>query len=331
MDTKVTALLIALGAMFGCGTETVIDHGVEGPALVSGPARPSGEPAYHRTQHAQEASIIQVSDRYAPLNLDPKSSTQVTVVPNEVDQVSIDQHQRQWLRDHHVPHQALNAFLNAMEPANTERCANSPQPLRGNGVPQITHPTLDTFDSVRIEGPILVFARHATEPRVLIRADGNVVPRIQAETIDGTAVIGLSTAGLCLGIQPVVLLEGPGFNEILVTGSANLEVFDLNSRHVRISVERFSNLQLHGQVTNLEVNTAPFSNLAAEELKAVNIQVNMETNSFGAVRATKSVSGHLDRWSSLDLVDDVAHIQTTGDGEVTVRTANDGIATADIE
>jgi hypothetical protein len=111
--------------------------------------------------------------------------------------------------------------------------------VRGNGIMETQPRSITNFDEVENSTAVNVIYKRADSVSLVINAESNLMGYIITQTVNGRLEIKTNPGGSCLDFhqQPVVMITSPGLNNIISTGSGDINADTLwgNSANILLS------------------------------------------------------------------------------------------------
>lgn len=185
--------------------------------------------------------------------------------------------------------------------------------MKGNGHVVEEVRRVDNFDAIKASRGINVYITQASEQKVLVRADENLLDAIETEVHDGvlivrsTAIIQRSESfKVFVSVPDLELIHASSGSNVysetkiksnnldLSTSSGANITLDIEAGELSGSASSGANIRLSGSAEDIEANVSSGANIKAEELKTQNAK--LEASSGGNIWI--SVQKHLDASAS---------------------------------
>ncbi len=173
---------------------------------------------------------------------------------------------------------------------------------RGSGVLAIEERSLEPFSSIEFGGALdLVVHVGASEQKVVIRGDDNIVPEISTRVSGDKLIVdhrGWMRPELTLELEVWV----PSLEGIDASGATNIEVEGLVGERFDLELSGASDASLRGHVDRFDLELSGASDVDARGLEAASVNVDMSGAGSAKVWATRSLdvdvsgAGEVEYW-----------------------------------
>ncbi len=147
---------------------------------------------------------------------------------------------------------------------------------------------LPAFNGIKVGGVFEVEYTPGPEHGVQIEADDNLLPLISTEVRDGMLVIRTEKS-IKSSRRIAVKVTAPNIERIDAGGVAKVLAMSINNAKLTIDISGASKVSVGGETTDLTVDVSGASKTDAEQLRAVNANV----DSSGASKVVVNVTGQL--------------------------------------
>ena len=231
------------------------------------------------------------------------------------------------------------AIVVVSDDGNVHASGNST--VRGDGQYTTENRTVGAIDRLELQGSVQMEVRVGAAPSLRVEADGNLLPLVRTDTVDGTLTVWLAS-GFHSDTPVRVLLTTPQLTQIHASGSGRLTVSGLHGAPLRVELDGSRKTVLAGTVGPLSIRQQGSGGIDATALvsgstdagvfgsgrlelgQVVGQQLRLEMQGSGGVRASGTVQAvrvSMHGSGSAELIglrSQTADLQTQGSGDMVV-------------
>ncbi|MBA2380037.1 MAG: DUF2807 domain-containing protein [Blastocatellia bacterium] len=160
--------------------------------------------------------------------------------------------------------------------------------VRGSGNVVSENRQITGFTGVKVGGVFAVEVVAGKDFGVVVEADDNILPLIKTEVKDGILIIRTEQK-IRSSKRISVKVSAPDIERLDVGGASKVAVSEINNAKLFADVNGASKLSVSGVTNDLDIESSGASKVDAEQLKAVNANV----DASGASRTVVNASGRL--------------------------------------
>jgi hypothetical protein len=147
---------------------------------------------------------------------------------------------------------------------------------------------IDDFDSVEVNGVFQVEIVSGKDFSVEVQADDNLLPLVKTDVDGSTLKIGLDKR-ISSSHVLTVRVSAPNIEKIESTGVSTVNASGIQNDSLAVKCSGDSKIAVSGETSNLTIKVSGASNVDADNLKSVDVDVDAN----GASHANVNVSGDL--------------------------------------
>jgi hypothetical protein len=145
------------------------------------------------------------------------------------------------------------------------------------------------FRGVQTMGAEYVDIRFGPRASVVIAADDNILPLLSSRVVNGT--LKIESRGSYRTRSPIrVWITTPRLEEYTSMGSGNAVIHDVNTPHLKITLQGSGDIQANGRAGELDLALMGSGRARLADLSATDVSAGI----FGSGEATVRASGRLD-------------------------------------
>jgi hypothetical protein len=196
--------------------------------------------------------------------------------------------------------------------------ASASAPLAGTGDVQVETRQLAPFTRVSVGAGLKVIIGAAAEQAVSLSAQGNLLPAIRTDVVDGQLVVTIPSPGVTT-TQPMSLTLGMPVLESLALSAGSVGYVEFTGGNLNLDVSGGAELTAIGDTPDLRLVASSGSNAKLGELKAQNAEVTIREGSTAEVNVVAKVSGTAEGGSTLILTTKPATVDVVASSGATVQ------------
>jgi hypothetical protein len=178
--------------------------------------------------------------------------------------------------------------------------------IDGSGDMETRELDLKEFDAIDVGGAFDLKISLGDQQKVIMTIDDNLWDNLEAEVSGGTLEIGwdksCSPEGDCK--LEIVVRELKAMN---IHGAAEVEITGYHGTSFEFGVSGAAELEMDGQVDNLEINVSGAGEIDTRELKAKSVEISVSGAGEAKVYASESFEGRVSGVGSIDYWGDPKH------------------------
>jgi Putative auto-transporter adhesin, head GIN domain len=160
--------------------------------------------------------------------------------------------------------------------------------IKGSGIIKEQKKELKAFSKINLKGHFNVILTCQKPQEVVVKADDNIIPLINAEVQDDTLFVE-SKSSFSTTQPPTLLLSVLDMHSIVTLGSGTLSLNNVNTEKLDIEIMGSADLTADGKVKNGKIVIAGSGNVHASNLKMENAAVQISGSGNVDVFATEQV------------------------------------------
>ena len=172
--------------------------------------------------------------------------------------------------------------------------SNNGASLTGNNLTRLEKRVTPAFHKIELDGAYNLSVSCHEDASLNINAEGNLLPFIKTEVRGDTLHI-YSERSLNFHISPTVRISAPMISALTVNGSCNSEVYNVSGDGMTLEINGSGDSKILGRVQNFKAQISGSGSVAANDLiaEAVNVEINGSGNAdvHAEKTLTASVSG----------------------------------------
>jgi hypothetical protein len=163
--------------------------------------------------------------------------------------------------------------------------------IKGNGIIGTERREIDSFQAIKVEGTMNVSYRRATNVRVEVSGDQNLLPLINTQVVQGVLVIS-STQSYQTQRPIVIELTSPSLSRVALQGASNITLKGLNDKSLQLDIKGSGDVNAEGNVSQFSVHTKGSGDVNAKDLKSIHadLQVTGSGNIANTVKQSLKAS-----------------------------------------
>jgi hypothetical protein len=185
--------------------------------------------------------------------------------------------------------------------------------IEGSGDMETRELDLKEFDAIDVGGAFDLEITLGNEQKVVMTIDDNLWDNLEAEVNGGTLEIGWDKSCSPEGDSKVVIVVRE-LKAIDIHGAAEVEIADYRGDAFEFNVSGAAELEMDGQVDNLEINVSGAGEIDTRELKAKSVEISVSGAGEAKVYASESFEGRVSGVGSIDYWGNPKHQKTKVSG-----------------
>jgi hypothetical protein len=178
-----------------------------------------------------------------------------------------------------------------------------------------------TFSSVELAGSNLVTVQVGAKPRVVVRADDNLLDHVTTQVQAGRLVIANTTGSFTTKSPMSVEVSMPSLTALTLSGSGVIAVTGIEAQSLTLRLSGSGVVRAGGTARRLDVSLAGSGDAQLERLVARHVHAVVSGSGRILVTATNSLDASVPGSGAVLYGGDPAHVTTSVTGSGTVSPA----------
>jgi hypothetical protein len=179
---------------------------------------------------------------------------------------------------------------------------------------------VEAFHGLNLTAVVGVEVAIGTTPKLEVIAPAEWIPRLQTKVINGILVV--SMPGSWKNVPEIkVAITMPDLTSIDISGVASVHAARLATKALDVMISGTGSVDLAGTVETLKVSSAGTGSIAAKELKAATVSMELGGTGEAVVTATKRIDATISGTGAITVYGKPATVNKsiTGVGDVELR------------
>lgn len=155
-----------------------------------------------------------------------------------------------------------------------QEIGSSTDSIKGSGVKQTIDRKIEDFLSINSFGAFDITYRHGS-PSLKISGDDNIIPLLKAKVIDKTLQISIDKS-YSTNHPIIIQVSSPNIASISINGSSNVNLEDINTEHLKISLLGTADIKANGLASRLDLNVQGSGDANIKSLTADYVTVSLQ-------------------------------------------------------
>jgi len=176
---------------------------------------------------------------------------------------------------------------------------------------------LEEFTRIKLSGSMDLYVNVGRDQEVQLTFDDNLIDLIETEVRGKTLKIWSEESYSCSrGCR--IDISVPSLETVQLSGSGDIEIYDLSGDMFEYTVSGSGDLQVSGEVAEVEIKVSGSGDVDARDLKAADVYVRVSGSGDVRVFASESFDGKVSGSGDITFYGDPEHVsrRVSGSGDI---------------